>query len=243
MGEERSQRWSWLRLVWLAPVLLGATFLLVMVIVLREIEPFFLTIIVILFVTGYVGRRFPRRAGPITVLVVLLLLLLINVVGLIGDLAHPESALNFIAFGLIPVTLVVAGVISSIAVLTSRRDNAASAVAYGAAIIVLVGAVVGIIAALGLEDDTAVAGDIQIVAEEVEFTPDALSAAGGSVGVFVDNKDPVRHTFTIEALDISVELPANTARRVDVNAPPGTYEFKCLVPGHETMKGMLTLGS
>ena len=243
MDEGRSQGWSWPRLVWLAPVALGATFLLVMLVVFREVDPFFLTIIVILFVTGYVGRRFPRRAGPITVLVVLLLLLLISLASLIEDLAHPESAFNFIVFGVIPATLVLAGIIASIAVLTSRSDDAASAVVYAAVIIIVAGAVVGIIAALGLEDDTALAGDIQIVAEEVKFSPDALSAEGGSVGVLVDNKDPIRHTFTIEALSIEVELPANTARRVDVTAPSGTYEFMCTVPGHEEMKGTLTLGS
>ncbi len=243
MDEGRSQRWSWPRLVWLAPVALGTTFLFVMVVVFREVDPFFLTIIVILSVTGYVGRRFPRRAGPITVLVILLLLLLLNLASLIEDLAHPESAFNFIAFGVIPLTLVLAGIVASIAVLTSRSDDTASAVAYAAVIIIVVGAVIGIIAALGLEDDTAVAGDLQIVAEDVEFSPDALSGAGGSVGVLVDNKDPIRHTFTIEALNIEVELPANTARRVDVSAAPGTYEFKCTVPGHENMKGTLTLGS
>lgn len=59
----------------------------------------------------------------------------------------------------------------------------------------------------------------------------------------MDNRDPIRHTFAIEALNIEVELPANTARRVDVSAAPGTYEFKCTVPGHENMKGTLTLGS
>ncbi len=148
-----------------------------------------------------------------------------------------------VAFGVIPLTLVLAGIIASIAVLTSRSDDTASAVAYAAVIIIVVGAVIGIIAALGLEDDTAVAGDIQIVAEDVEFSPDALSGAGGSVGVLVDNRDPIRHTFTIEALNIEVELPANTARRVDVSAAPGTYEFKCTVPGHENMKGTLTPGS
>ncbi len=243
MNEERSQRWSWPRLVWLAPVALGATFLFVMVVVFRAVDPFFVTIIVILFVAGYVGRRFPRRAGPITVLVILLLLFLLNLVSLIEDLAHPESALNFVAFGVIPLTLLLTGIIASIAVLTSRSDGAAPVVVYAAAIILVVGAVVGIIAALGLEDDTAVAGDIQIVAEDVEFSPEALSAAGGSAGVLVDNKDPIRHTFTIEALNIEIELPANTARRVDVSAAPGIYEFKCTVPGHENMKGTLTLGS
>ncbi len=40
MNQERSQRWSWPRLVWLAPVTLGATFLFVMVVVFREVDPY-----------------------------------------------------------------------------------------------------------------------------------------------------------------------------------------------------------
>lgn len=73
--------------------------------------------------------------------------------------------------------------------------------------------------------------------------PTRYRRAGDSVGVFVDNKDPIRHTFAIEALDIEVELPANTARRVEINAPPGAYDFLCTVPGHDQMKGTITLGS
>ena len=243
MDEKQTMRWNWPRLVWLAPVVLGGTFLFVMLVVFREFDPFFLTIIVILFVAGYVGRRFPRRAGPITVLVVSVLLLLLNLPSLIEDLAHPESAFTFIVFGVIPLTLIAAGIIASVAVLTSRSDGAAFVVAYGAVIIIAISAVVGIVAAVGLEDDTAVAGDIELVAEDVEFTPDALSASGESVGVFVDNRDPIRHTFAIEDLDIEVELPANTARRVIIVAPAGTYDYMCTVPGHERMKGTLTIGS
>ncbi len=177
-------------------------------------------------------------------LVVLLLLLLSNVQSLIEDLAHPESALNFVAFAVIPLTLVLLGAIASISVLRSRSDDGAPAVAYAAAGIIIVSGLVGIVSALGLEDDTAAAGDLQIVAEEAEFSTSSLNGSG-TIGIFVDNQDPVRHTFTIKALDVDVdvELPANTARRVDVTGPAGEYEFLCTVPGHEKIKGTLTIGS
>ena len=175
-------------------------------------------------------------------LVVLLLLLLSNVQSLIEDLAHPESALNFVAFAVIPLTLVLLGAIVSISVLRSRSDDGAPAVAYAAAGIIIVSGLVGIVSALGLEDDTAAAGDLQIVAEEAEFSTSSLNGSG-TIGIFVDNQDPVCHTFTIKALDVDVELPANTARRVDVTGPAGEYEFLCTVPGHEKIKGTLTIGS
>ena len=54
-------------------------------------------------------------------------------------------------------------------------------------------------------------GDLRIIAEDVEFAPVSLNGSG-TVGVFIENKDPIRHTFAIEALDLEVELPAGTDR-------------------------------
>ena len=51
----------------------------------------------------------------------------------------------------------------------------------------------------------------------------------------------MRHTFTIEDLDIEVNLPGNADQRVDITAAPGEYEFMCKVPGHDDMKGTLTI--
>jgi len=61
------------------------------------------------------------------------------------------------------------------------------------------------------------------------------------VGTLVENRDPVRHTFTIEQLGIDVELPAGTNRRVEFTALAGTYAFHCTVPGHESMTGMVVV--
>ena len=77
--EQTPTRLDWYRLVVWAPVGIGVTFLAVMVIFVREFEPFLFVIGVIPLIAAYVGRRFPRRAGPITVLVVLALLVLLSV--------------------------------------------------------------------------------------------------------------------------------------------------------------------
>ena len=241
MDENGSARWSWQKLVWLAPTAIGATFLIFMLFVFG-FDPFFLIFIVVVFAAGYVGRRFPRRAGPITVIVVSTLLVLLNLPFIVEDLSHPESVIGFMS-SVIPLTLVILGVVAGIAVLRSASGERAPTAFYTAVGVIVLGLVVGVVAAAGLEDDTPAPGDVRLVAESVEFSLDSIPGSGESVGVFIENKDPFRHTFTIKDLDIDVELPANTARRVEITAPAGTYEFICAVPGHEEkMSGTLTIG-
>ncbi len=50
-----------------------------------------------------------------------------------------------------------------------------------------------------------------------------------------------RHTFTIDELDVAVELPADTSRRVTFTAPAGDYEFRSTVPDQDDMTGTLTV--
>ena len=45
--------------------------------------------------------------------------------------------------------------------------------------------------------------------------------------------DGVAHNFSIDALNISVDLAAGETKQVVVNAPPGTYEYCCNIPGHK----------
>ena len=206
MEDADMTRWSWSRLVWLGPLLFGLLFLLLMVTIAGGFEPFLFIPAVIVLIIGYVGRRFPRRAGPITVLVGMTLLILLNIQFVVDDVSHPEAFVNFAAFGVAPLVFALVGIISSIAVLRSMSDAGASRFAYGAAGVVVLAVVVSGAITLGLENDAAAAGDIRIVAEDVEFTPSSASGSG-TVGVFIENKDPIRHTFTIEALDIEVSIP------------------------------------
>ena len=72
--------------------------------------------------------------------------------------------------------------------------------------------------------------------------PDSLTASARAVGVFVENQDPFRHTFTIAGRGVDVEIPAGTDRRIQLDPAPGTYQFHCTVPGHESMTGTITVG-
>lgn len=240
MANDVRARWTWHLISWLAPASMALIFLLVMLVLAGGFEPFLFIFGAILGITAFVARRFPRRAGPITVLVVLSLLLVMNLPATIEDLGHPESFMNFAVFGVVLLVLGVSAIVASIAQLASRPNDAATWLVNGAVAIMAVAIAGSLVATLSLEDDVAAAGDVRVRAVDIEFEPARISGAG-TFGVFLENEDPIRHTFTIEDLDIDVEIPANTDRRVEISAPPGTYEIVCLVQGHENMTGTLTI--
>jgi len=169
-----------------------------------------------------------------------LAVILLNFPAIPGDLSHPESALGF-TFTLIPILAALLMITVGISAWAKLSDRAASVTWMTAGAIFVVGLVVSIVAALGLEDDVAQDGDLRLAAKDTEWSTSSLSGSG-DVAVFVENQDPYRHTFTIEALGIQVELPARTARRIEVDAPPGTYTYHCTVSFHEDMTGTITVG-
>ncbi|MEX1209042.1 MAG: cupredoxin domain-containing protein [Acidimicrobiia bacterium] len=166
---------------------------------------------------------------------------LTNIPFVLEDLSHPESAFGFSTTLLILLASILA-VLVGIAAWRSFSERTASRAAMAAGAILVVGIAVSTILALGLEDDPAVAGDIQLSADAAEWVPESLSATAGAVAVYVDNLDPIRHTFAIDALDLEVELPASTGRRIEFTASAGSYEFVCTVPGHENMVGTIVVG-
>jgi uncharacterized cupredoxin-like copper-binding protein len=67
--------------------------------------------------------------------------------------------------------------------------------------------------------------------------------ANTDVTFTISNQGAAAHNFSIDALKISVDLPPGETKEVVVNAPPGTYEYYCNVPGHKEagMVGTLTV--
>ena len=96
---------------------------------------------------------------------------------------------------------------------------------------------------LALDDDVAQSGDLLVEGKDIEWMPDSPTAAAGQVGVLVDNNDPIRHVFAVEQLNVEIEVPASTSRRVEFSAPAGTYEIICTVPGHDDMTATLVVSS
>ncbi len=85
---------------------------------------------------------------------------------------------------------------------------------------------------------------ITIESHDIFFEPAAIEIpANTDVTVELPNLGAAAHDFSIDALGISIALPAGATESVVINAPPGEYEFYCNVPGHKEagMHGILTV--
>lgn len=194
----------------------------------------------LLYLIGIAVLRRPGRAGPILVGVVSVLFLLGNLPFVTSDLAHPSTFLQFSA------TLVttIASLVGVVAMLgaVAGRPAASGAVALVSAVVIGLGVGASLLASLFVSNQAAEPGDVTLEAKETEFVPDTARARAGRVAVHVANEDLSRHTFTIDALNVDLEVPGRKSRRVEFDASPGIYQYECKVPGHEDMEGTLTLG-
>jgi len=85
---------------------------------------------------------------------------------------------------------------------------------------------------------------VSIEAVDIDWNPkEATIPANTDVTITVTNNGAALHTFVIEDLGIKVELKPGQTEEVVVNAPAGSYEFICDVPGHAQagMVGTLTV--
>ncbi len=80
--------------------------------------------------------------------------------------------------------------------------------------------------------------DAAVVTDNLAFSPPDLTASAGEVTVAVTNDDLFWHTFTVPDLGVDLPVPAGGERTVTFDAPPGTYEIVCRIPGH-TEAGMV----
>jgi uncharacterized cupredoxin-like copper-binding protein/mono/diheme cytochrome c family protein len=91
----------------------------------------------------------------------------------------------------------------------------------------------------------AAAPPVTIKAADIKFEPkEAQIAASTDVTVMLPNEGALPHNFSIDELDISVDLPAGEKdAKTTINAPAGTYEYYCDIPGHKEagMVGTLTV--
>jgi plastocyanin len=102
-------------------------------------------------------------------------------------------------------------------------------------------------AAAGGEEQAAGAGAGEAVTVEsydIYFEPTELSIpADTDVMVQLPNAGVTLHNFSIDELGISVDIAPGATEETVINAPAGTYEFYCNVPGHKPagMLGTLTV--
>jgi plastocyanin len=215
---------------------LGAALaLLVFIALLGEIIPPLIAFAVLYGVAVWLTRR-GGKAGLIMSAVLSVLVVVLNAPFIIPALAVPASTVDFVMTGVILV-LAVTNLVAAIAALRSSSTGARVGLVGRAMVaLLLIVLAVGVVARVTYESPPAQSGDIQLTAQDIEFTTDVIEANSGEVSVFVDNKDAALHTFTVEELDIDLQVPGGSTARITFDAPAGSYEFIC-VPHESVMKG------
>ena len=230
--------WPWAKVLrWSA---LFAVVVMALITIFAGLIPPLVVFAVLWLVGALLIGRWPKAAA-ILLLVVSVAFMLTSAPFVFPTLLVPESAGDFI----LNVASYVAAALATIAAVMVLRRRGPSEGARRAWLVglglTLVAIIVGVVAMLMYEDATPQEGDVELVTQDIEFSEDAISAEGGTVGVFVENKDATLHTFTIDELDVSLDIPANSKARVEFDAEPGTYQFYC-VPHKGDMEGELEVG-
>jgi plastocyanin len=85
---------------------------------------------------------------------------------------------------------------------------------------------------------------VTVESYDIYFEPSELSIpADTDVTVSLPNEGVTPHNFSIDELGISVDIAPGATEETVINAPAGTYEYYCNVPGHKPagMLGTLTV--
>jgi plastocyanin len=142
-------------------------------------------------------------------------------------------------------TSAVVGLIAAAGFLISRANQAAgSRIARGVAALALaVILALGGVAAATASSGTLSGKALVVSATNARFSATTLTADHGTVTIDFTNNDLFWHTFTVPTLGIDIRTPVKGHGQVSVNAPPGSYEFFCAIPGHKSigMRGTLTV--
>ncbi|CAN5768526.1 hypothetical protein BH23CHL4_BH23CHL4_18610 [soil metagenome] len=74
---------------------------------------------------------------------------------------------------------------------------------------------------------------VTVVSHDIFFEPVEVTISPGTDVVFsLPTEGAASHNFSIDELEISVDLAPGETKEIMVNAPPGEYVFYCDVPGH-----------
>lgn len=195
----------------------------------------------VIWIGALVWLRRATKGPAILLLVSFVAMIVLSAPFTIPSLAVPASAGDFI-LNILGLLAALTGIVAAVQVIRGQLAPVSAARSLGIAAVVVfaLGSVFAVYSAATYEDAEMQEGDIELVTKDIEFEQTSLESEGGDVSVFVDNEDATLHTFTIDELDVSLDVPASKSARVTFEAEPGEYEFFC-EPHKETMKGTLTV--
>ena len=167
------------------------------------------------------------------------------------SLTSPESFFDFIfpLFSLLTAFLLLLGGVGGLVQHFRKRasqegPSVVSTIVKGALGLVVVLAVISAVltlVSLGEVSASEKEGATVLTSKDDEFLETSLTVS--STGkILLNNRDPILHTFTIDALDIDVKMGPGREKVYELQSvPAGEYAFRCRVPGHEDMDGILTI--
>jgi uncharacterized cupredoxin-like copper-binding protein/mono/diheme cytochrome c family protein len=82
--------------------------------------------------------------------------------------------------------------------------------------------------------DVATSDQFTVESVDIAFIPTELAVPSDQeVTILLPNTGAAPHNFSIDALDISVDIAPGETKEVTLTAPEGEYEYYCNVPGHK----------
>ncbi len=80
----------------------------------------------------------------------------------------------------------------------------------------------------------AAAADVTVTSYDIYFDPKEVTIpAATDVKFILPNAGAAPHNFSIDALNLSVDIAPGETKDTTINAPAGEHEFYCNVPGHK----------
>jgi uncharacterized cupredoxin-like copper-binding protein/mono/diheme cytochrome c family protein len=82
--------------------------------------------------------------------------------------------------------------------------------------------------------DVATSDQFTVESHDIFFQPTEIDVPSDTeVTILLPNLGAAPHNFSIDALDISVDIAPGETKEVTFTAPEGTYEYYCNIPGHK----------
>jgi uncharacterized cupredoxin-like copper-binding protein/mono/diheme cytochrome c family protein len=86
----------------------------------------------------------------------------------------------------------------------------------------------------GEAGDVATSDQFTVESHDIAFVPTEIEVPSDTeVTILLPNLGASPHNFSIDELDISVDIAPGETKEVKITAPEGEYEYYCNVPGHK----------